>query len=116
MVASGVHQCPTDPTTLRRADDGDHLAFALGHVVGEQADGPPAVGGHEAGEDGGIDRAALAGHVDASEGVLQPKHHPRPVGALYEADSYHRVRMIPFLPRWANLLFTRVRGRSLLRS
>jgi len=48
----------------------------VSRVEGEQPDGPPAFDGNEAGEDGGVDQDAQAGHGDASKGILQPPDHP----------------------------------------
>ena len=59
MVVGGVHQGSADPPTSRGADDRDHLALAVGNVVGKQPNGPAAaVGGDEAGQIKPIDPVA----------------------------------------------------------
>jgi hypothetical protein len=95
VVVSGVHQGSADPPTYRGADDRDHLALAVGNVVGKQPDGPAAaVGGDEAGKNGSVDQDALAGDGDSSEGYLQPANHPRSVAAFYGAHADHRILML----------------------
>ena len=89
VVANGIHQGPADPPTLPVADDGDHLALPADRVVGEQANGPPAVGGDKTGQDGGVDRDAPAGHGDVPERVPQSMRNPAPVSAFYGAYAYH---------------------------
>ena len=95
MVVGGLHQGPADPPTSRGADDRDHLALAVGNVVGKQPDGPAAAfGGDEAWQNGGVDQDALAGDGDFSEGFLLPADHPRPVAAFYGAHADHGILML----------------------
>lgn len=48
-----------------------------------------------AGEDGGVEQDAPAGHGDASESIFEPAYHPGQFTALYGA--YARI-MVPISP------------------